>query len=168
MSVRLLPGSWPTTAAAEHDAREHLLARDGFSGTMCTHIVPERQHIVVTVAEDADLTDEPDCAADDLLARDPAVQAHARREGGRAFIFPGSDELTGAMTIAAISASTAIDDVLLFGGGDLAWGAVIDTQSFVRPHFVAGRLVLTVRPAVGGLYVPFEQPNPTPCCADHA
>jgi len=29
-------------------------------------------------------------------------------------------------------------------------------------------MVLHVRPAVGGVVVPFEQPNQTPCCADHA
>ena len=30
-----------------------------------------------------------------------------------------------------------------------------------------GTVTLVLRPAVGGVLVPFEQPNPTPCCADH-
>jgi hypothetical protein len=42
----------------------------------------------------------------------------------------------------------------------------VDTQDFVRPRIQNGRLVLTVQPGMRG-YVPFEQPNPTPCCADH-
>jgi len=91
VSVRLLPGSWPTTAAAEHDARDHLLARDGFSGTMCTHIVPERQHIVVTVADDADLTDEP-IAPQTICWR--GTQLRGRMRAGRVAGRSSSREVT--------------------------------------------------------------------------
>ncbi|NUR09424.1 MAG: hypothetical protein HOQ22_00255 [Nocardioidaceae bacterium] len=37
---------------------------------------------------------------------------------------------------------------------------------FVRPLVQSGRVVLHVRPAEQG-WVPFEQRDPTPCCADH-
>ena len=56
----------------------------------------------------------------------------------------------------------AVDAVL----AQAAAGDPIDTQDFVRPRLQDGRLVLTVQPGMDG-YVPFEQPNPTPCCADH-
>ncbi|MGC0429432.1 hypothetical protein RKD32_005787 [Streptomyces sp. SAI-195] len=41
------------------------------------------------------------------------------------------------------------------------------TRDHVRPHWQDGRLVLAAMPAVGGTLVPFEDPDPTPCCADH-
>ena len=44
---------------------------------------------------------------------------------------------------------------------------LLDTHDFVRPRRQHGRLVLTVRPADGGRYIAFEQPDATRCCADH-
>ncbi|MFE9727753.1 hypothetical protein ACFYQ5_30350 [Streptomyces sp. NPDC005794] len=41
------------------------------------------------------------------------------------------------------------------------------TREFVRPQWRDGELVLAAMPAVGGTLVPFEVPDPTPCCADH-
>lgn len=41
------------------------------------------------------------------------------------------------------------------------------TRDHVRPQWQDGELVLTLMPAVGGVLVPFEVPDPTPCCADH-
>ena len=40
-------------------------------------------------------------------------------------------------------------------------------QIHVHPQWQDGELVLTLMPAVGGVLVPFEVPDPTPCCADH-
>lgn len=65
--------------------------------------------------------------------------------------------VTSAATHVAASTSTVL----------VAAGQRVDTQGFVRTHLVEGVVRLVVRPAVGGLVVPFEQPNPTPCCADH-
>ncbi|MFJ4620315.1 hypothetical protein [Streptomyces sp. NPDC088812] len=40
------------------------------------------------------------------------------------------------------------------------------TRDHVRPQWHDGEPVLTAMP-VGGTLVPFEVPDPTPCCADH-
>ena len=61
---------------------------------------------------------------------------------------------------------SAIDEVRALAQDIPAADDPIDTQDFVRPRLQDGRLVLTVQPGMDG-YVPFEQPNPTPCCADH-
>ncbi|MGW5639490.1 hypothetical protein ACWEWQ_32575, partial [Streptomyces sp. NPDC003832] len=45
--------------------------------------------------------------------------------------------------------------------------ARLTTREHVRPHWQSGTLVLTAMPAAGGTLVPFEVPEPTPCCADH-
>jgi hypothetical protein len=45
---------------------------------------------------------------------------------------------------------------------------LLDTRDHVRPEWQAGELVLAVTPVHNGLFAPFEVPNPTPCCADHA
>jgi hypothetical protein len=63
---------------------------------------------------------------------------------------------------------SVIDEVRLVGSVErVDHGTVVDTQDFVRPTMADGRVTLDLRPAVGGVLVPFEQPNPTPCCADH-
>ena len=64
------------------------------------------------------------------------------------------------------------DDVVVDRGWVRALAGVpelddrITTHDFVRPRVQGGRLVLTVQPGEHG-YAPFEQPDPTPCCADH-
>ncbi len=55
----------------------------------------------------------------------------------------------------------------MLGGTPIAGDVVLDTQDFVRPVYSGGALVLHVRPGMHGVVVPFEQPNPTPCCTDH-
>jgi hypothetical protein len=97
-----------------------------------------------------------------------AVTAQVERRSGRAVIFPGSAQLVGTVTVRRITASSAIDRVVVLGGGDAAPETLVRTRDFVRPRFSAGELVLHVQPAVGGTLVPFENPSPTPCCADHA
>jgi hypothetical protein len=42
----------------------------------------------------------------------------------------------------------------------------VELRDHARPRSVDGESVLDA-PA-GGTLVPFETPNPTPCCADHA
>jgi len=95
-----------------------------------------------------------------------AEEAHRTRRSGRVVHFPGSDTLTGTVTVGQALA-TAIDRVDPLGGGELRPEALLVTRDFLRPRWESGQLVLHVQPAVGGTWVPFETPNPTPCCAIH-
>ncbi|MFI9759931.1 hypothetical protein ACIHFB_18520 [Streptomyces sp. NPDC051963] len=87
---------------------------------------------------------------------------------GRAVVYPGVSSLTGTLTVAQVLARSAIDRVTVLGAaGQPAPDARLVTQDHVRPQWTDGELVLTAMPAVGGVLVPFEVPDPTPCCADH-
>ncbi|GAA2560510.1 hypothetical protein GCM10010435_34860 [Winogradskya consettensis] len=89
-------------------------------------------------------------------------------EGARAVIFPGSSTLTGDLSAADILSLSAINAIEILGGAAIIGDQLIRTGDFIRPQWQNGGLILTVMPAVGGLLVPFETRNPTPCCADHA
>ena len=80
-------------------------------------------------------------------------------------VYPGSDALVGTVTVADVLA-TAVDDVVLLGGGEVAPDARLVTRDFVRPRRAGGRWVLHVMPSVGGTLVPFEEPDPKRCCQD--
>jgi hypothetical protein len=97
-----------------------------------------------------------------------AADAAAADQAGRAVLFPGWDALVGILTVEAVLASSAIDRVEVLGGGPASPSAEVDTRDFVRPIYRGGELVLVTTPAAGGRLVPFESPNPTPCCADHS
>jgi hypothetical protein len=96
-----------------------------------------------------------------------AVDVMDLPDGARVFAFPGHHLLVGIVAVGDLISVSAIDEVRGLGGGDPDQDELVDTQGFVRPQVEGGRLVLRVRPA-DGLLVPFEQANPTPCCADHA
>ena len=90
-------------------------------------------------------------------------------DGARAVVFPGAEELTGVLPIHAVLAKSAIERVVLLGGGGEPPGEQdLDTRDFVRPRMMGGTLTLVVQPARDGRLVPFEHPSPRPCCADHA
>jgi hypothetical protein len=89
-------------------------------------------------------------------------------EGARAVVFPGVDALTGVLTIQAVLDSSAIEHLRVLGGGEPDPATELDTRDFVRPLWSDGALTLVAQPAAGGRLIPFESPNPTPCCADHA
>lgn len=108
---------------------------------------------------------QPDTAGARLAAA-AAAAAHAAGTAGRAVRFAGVELLTGTVPIADVLSRTAIDRVLVLGGGSAA-GAVLDTRDFVRPEWRDGRLTLLVLPAGPGRVAPFEVPDPTPCCAAH-
>ncbi|MER5915981.1 hypothetical protein ABT124_37610 [Streptomyces sp. NPDC001982] len=97
---------------------------------------------------------------------------HAGREGGRAVVFPGAEHLTGTVTVADLLDRTAVERLTVIGapaspdGPDPATPVL--TRDHVRPEWQRGRLTLALVPAAGGALAPFEVPNPTPCCADHA
>ena len=94
-----------------------------------------------------------------------AAAAHLAGASGRAVHFPGVERLTGTVTVHDILRDTAITAVRVLAQGLAAPDSVVVTRDFVRPRWSAGRLVLDVQLAAGGNLVPFEVPNPTPCCA---
>ncbi len=126
----------------------------------CTHLVREPfRHVAISLTGAGRYVTGPSLA--------PAASAAAADRSGRAVIFPGSAELTGTLTVGEVLARTAIDRVEVLGGGLADEAATLDTRDFVRPQFRDGELVLTVLPAAGGVLVPFETRDPTPCCASH-
>lgn len=169
----VLDGGWSTTSQAEHALHESA-ARLGFRPrTACTEFRTDPARVVVLVELDdpppAGLITEsvtesggPAPVAGSVAGTGSAVTT------GRAFVFAGSPTLTGVLRVHDLLYRSAIDDVLLIGGTQVGPGVEVDTQDFVRPVFRDGRLVLLTRPGAGARVVPFEQPHPTPCCADHA
>jgi hypothetical protein len=156
-STIVLDGGWRTTREAEH-AVTAAAARLRFAPvTACTHFATTPRRVVVTLQLAGPVPPGLTASRADPAGLPP----------GRAFVFGGSDRLSGVMPVADVLATSAIDEVRLLGGGPVHAGTELDTQGFVRPGYEGGRLVLLARPARGGRLVPFEQPNPTPCCADH-
>ena len=151
----------------------HLIRTDTRRGTAVSLALPEKGS-----AEDAwrRLTATEMGAALDDRRHGPAETAalaaaeHTARRSGRAVLFPGSDQLTGTVTVADLLQLTAIDGVFVVGAtsGETPDPVTpVHTQDHVRPEWHEGRLILAVVPAVGNTLAPFEVPNPTPCCADH-
>jgi hypothetical protein len=150
--------------AADHLLRtlaaELALPRGVFG---CTHLVRgDRPRVVVSLA-----------GVEEGLRERLVAQGHEVAEGapdsvGRAVLYPGADALRGTMTVAEVLSVSAIDRVTVLGAaGRAAPEARLVTRDHVRPQWQDGELVLAAMPAVGGTLVPFEVPDPTPCCADH-
>jgi hypothetical protein len=89
-------------------------------------------------------------------------------QGARAVVYPGVERLTGTVTVGYVLANSAIDRVVVLGGGAADPGQELETRDYVRPLWRDGGLTLVTQPARDGRLVPFEAPDPTPCCADHA
>ena len=161
MSVAL--AGWRTTAEAEHSAAARITDEIAVAAT---HFAPNEPRVLVTL-EDRDghvvvLGASGAAEEDEVRAR------HERRSSGRLFRFGGSRGLTGRITVARLLEASAVDEVRLVGSPDPVDGsAVVDTQDFVRPTMHDGVVRLVLRPAADEVLVPFEQPDPTPCCADH-
>ena len=163
----------PDTAAAEH----WLAALRPAPLLACTHLVREPRPQVALTLVFAPGETPPDLPGAGATATDVPRGAGAAaaglppagvvREGGRAVLFPGVEALTGELTVAQIRSRSAIGRVEILGGGEAEGSAVVRTFDFVRPLWRDGTLVLVTMPAVGGLLVPFETRNPTPCCANH-
>ncbi|MFF3613210.1 hypothetical protein [Streptomyces sp. NPDC002580] len=97
-----------------------------------------------------------------------AVAEHTAGTGGRAVLYPGAGAVTGVMTVARLLDVSGVDRITVLGSSeDPSPQKELITRGHVRPEFRDGRLVLAAMPAVGGTLVPFEVPDPTPCCADH-
>ncbi|KOT41387.1 hypothetical protein ADK41_10740 [Streptomyces caelestis] len=132
----------------------------------CTHLVrDDRPRVVVSLS----LASRP--LPDTLrerLAGYGAVFPGLPDEVGRAVLYPGVSTLTGTLTVAELLVGSAIARVTVLGtpeppGPDTR----VVTRDHVRPQWQRDELVLAATPALGGTLVPFEAPDPTPCCADH-
>jgi hypothetical protein len=158
----------------------HLIRTDERRGTAVSFALPDARTAAITWSHVVALDDPGMGAA--LAGRsygaEPAAHAavlaaeeHAHRRGGRAVLFPGVDHLTGTVTVADLLALTALDR-LVEVGAPTADGpgptTPVLTRDHVRPEWRDGHLTLALVPAAGGALAPFEVPNPTPCCADHA
>ncbi len=91
-----------------------------------------------------------------------AGAAHRNRLSGRVVEFPGSGTLTGTVRFGQVL-DTAIERVDALGGEPPLRDSPLVTGDFVRPCWHGGELVLHVRPAVDGTWVPVGTPHPTPC-----
>ncbi|MFH9618598.1 hypothetical protein [Streptomyces pratensis] len=161
------------TALSEADQLlRDLTARLGLPEDVigCTHLVRDadggRPRVALSLATGSE------AAAKAVRARLTA-QGHRVRDGawdqaGRAVLYPGAAALTGTLTVAELVGRSAIERVRVLGTADRPDPATrLVTREFVRPQWQDGELVLAAMPAVGGTLVPFEVPDPTPCCADH-
>jgi hypothetical protein len=146
----------PDLASADH----WILSLDPRPRLACTHLVttPHR-HVAISLTTTGTHETAPELRA--------AADAAAGGRFGRAVVFPGVENLTGTLTVATILEVSAIDRVEVLGSGAADGDTLVDTRDFVRPQFRDGELVLTTTPAAGGLLVPFETRDPTPCCANH-
>jgi hypothetical protein len=96
-----------------------------------------------------------------------AIHEVRARHGGRAFSFPGCEELVGNLPISRVLEIAAIDRIAVLGGGFAESEDVLQTRDYVRPRWDNGELVLPVMPSGVNAFAPFEVPNPTPCCTVH-
>jgi len=151
----------------EVGAADHwILALDPAPSLACTHLVRTPfPHVAISlVGASASSPTLLQTAAQLQAAADEAAAGRF----GRAVIFPGSSDLTGTLTVGEVLSRSAIDRVEVLGSGPADEALKLDTRDFVRPQFRGDDLVLVTMPAAGGLLVPFETRDPTPCCADHA
>jgi hypothetical protein len=142
-----------------------IQALDPAPGHACTHLVQQpRPHVAVSIAVAPGAAAPASDPAFDVAA---AAAAAAHGVSGRAVRYAGVDRLVGVVTVADVLAVSAIEEIVVVGGGAVDPGDEIATGDFVRPHWVNGVLTLHVTPAAQSRYTPFEVPRPTPCCADH-
>ncbi len=145
----------------EAGAADHwILSLDPPPALACTHLVQKPfPHVAISLSSVEAYATEPELQM--------AADAAATGKFGRAVVFAGSSALTGRLTVAEVLELSAIDRVEVLGSGAAPADAIVDTRDFVRPQFRGGDLVLVTTPAAGGVLVPFEVREPTPCCADH-
>lgn len=164
---------WADTSVSALRTADHLLVRlaaelalpEGAFG--CTHLVRgDRPRVALSFT----LPSEPllRTAEERLTAQGYEVTPGLPDAVGRAVLYPGAGTLTGTVTVGELLARSAIDRVTVLGSPDQPpAGQAMVTRDHVRPQWQDGELVLAAMPAVGGTLVPFEVPDPTPCCADH-
>jgi hypothetical protein len=164
---------WAGTSVSALRVADHLVLRLvaelGLPETafVCTHFLRgDRPRVALSFT----LPSEPllRTAEERLRAQGYEVTPGVPDTVGRAVVYPGVGSLNGTMTVGELLARSAIDRVTVLGSpGQPPSGRRIVTHDHVRPQWQNGELVLAAMPAVGGTLVPFEVPDPTPCCADH-
>lgn len=85
----------------------------------------------------------------------------------RAVHFPGVSSLGGTISVSETLLASSIDQVRVLAAGEADPDVLVITRDHVRPLWSRGQLVLFTQPVAGETLVPFESPNPAPCCADH-
>ena len=126
----------------------------------CTHMVADPvPHVAISLLTAHSFDTAPELA--------DAATAAVAGKFGRAVRFPGVERLTGSLTVSEILQRSSIARVEVLGSGQAAPDTIVETGDFVRPQFRNGELVLVTTPAAGGVLIPFETRNPTPCCVDH-
>ncbi|MGW0818416.1 hypothetical protein ACWD00_35345 [Streptomyces viridiviolaceus] len=141
------------------------LPEDAFG---CTHLVRDGGRPRVALSLGAGSAAVLATARTALAAQGYAVTDGVWDPRGRAVLYPGVTELTGTLTVAELLDRSAIARVRVLGTpGEPDPATRLVTREFVRPQWEDGELVLAAMPAAGGTLVPFEDPDPTPCCADH-
>ncbi|MDW4908404.1 hypothetical protein RB628_24445 [Streptomyces sp. ADMS] len=164
---------WADTEVSALRAADHLLLRLTAELALpegafaCTHLVRgDRPRVALSFT----LPSEPllRTAEERLTTLGYEVTPGAPDTVGRAVVYPGVGSLTGTLTVGELLARSAIDRVTVLGSqGQPPPEQTMRTHDHVRPQWQGGELVLAAMPAVGGTLVPFEVPDPTPCCADH-
>ncbi|MFF8632978.1 hypothetical protein ACF052_02020 [Streptomyces pilosus] len=132
----------------------------------CTHLVrDDRPRVVVSLSRPA--RPLPDTLRE-RLAEYGDLAPGLPDQVGRAVLYPGVGALTGTLTVAELLAGSAIVRVTVLGTpGPPGPDTRVVTRDHVRPQWQRDELVLAAMPARSGTLVPFEAPDPTPCCADH-
>lgn len=176
---------------AEHLLHE-MLGPIGTPVVAGTHVVStgDRPHFAVSIWSEPDLGDQvrawcgdrgagcaitragasgPELSGPSTLVRGAYVAAVecALGTAGRLVRWPGHDQARGVLTAADLRVRCGIDEIEAIGGIRVDDDTRIDTRDFVRPTRRAGRVVLQVQPAVGGVLIPFELEHQQKCCADH-
>lgn len=162
------PGGLREVRAADRlllDLARELPLPEGTFG--CTHLVRDgRPRVVVSLTlESAEVAEAVRAV---LAGRGHTVTDGVPDAVGRAVLYPGYAELTGTVTVGELLTRSAVQRVEVLGApGTPDPETPLVTREFVRPMWRDGTLVLSAMPAANGTLVPFEFPNPTPCCADH-
>ncbi|MFF1451407.1 hypothetical protein ACFVYF_25205 [Streptomyces sp. NPDC058274] len=133
----------------------------------CTHLVRgDRPRVALSFTLPSEAT--LNAAREGLMALGYEATDGAPDAVGRAVLYPGVPSLTGTVTVGQLLADSAIDRVTVLGApGVPAADLPLITRDHVRPVWQGPELVLAAVPAARGTLVPFEVPDPTPCCADH-
>lgn len=159
-----------SVAAAEHWLHAIVAGlgrRDGL--VACTHLVRSPYPHVAVSLRVAGPVDLPPVPPELAPAAAEAGREHAAGAGGRLVVYPGVDALTGVLTVADLVRRSAVERVVVLGADrePASPGQQVDTRDFVRPVWLDGRVTLITQPAAAGRLVPFEEPHPRECCADH-
>jgi hypothetical protein len=119
--------------------------------------------VLEAVGGDLAVIDRDEYLVGDHAGARAAALALWLRAKGRVIRFPGQENLRGVMSLADVTALSAISHVICVGG-EAPTQTKLVTHDFVRPSFQAGHLTLLVAPLDDDCLVPLEQPPVLPAC----